>query len=48
MSTLANVGLGIAGGMLLADSIGTMMGDSGDGGSNGGDSGGGDFGGFEF
>ena len=48
MSTLANVGLGIAGGMLLADSIGTMMGDSGDGGYDGGDSGGGDFGGFEF
>jgi len=48
MSPLASVGLGIAGGMLLADSIGTMMGDSGDGGFDGGDSGGGDFGGFEF
>lgn len=48
MSTFANVGLGIAGGILIADSIGTMMDGSGDVGYDGGDSGGADFGGFEF
>jgi len=48
VSTMASVGLGIAGGILLADSIGTMTGDVGDVGFDGGDGGGGDFGGFDF
>lgn len=45
-STLANIGLGVAGGLLIADSVGGMM-DVGD--SGGFDDGGGsDFGGFDF
>ena len=44
MSNIAAVGLGVAGGLLVADAIGDLT--AGDVG--GGDGGGGDFGGFEF
>ena len=47
MSTLANVGLGVAGGLLVADAVGDMMGggDIGEMDAGGGDM---DFGGFDF
>jgi hypothetical protein len=46
-STLVNVGLGVAGGFLVADAVGDMMG-GGDVGDFDGGGGGMDFGGFDF